>query len=54
MASPSLQKIHFWENHRGSQIDPPAFLGLKQIYESKTKYIHLQEIEFTSNEIKSS
>ena len=23
-----LWKIHFWENYKGGQTDPPAFLGL--------------------------
>ena len=28
LGSSSLQKAHFWENHRVSQIDPPTFLEL--------------------------
>ena len=31
----SLEIIYFWKNHRGSQIEPPAFLGLMTMHENR-------------------
>ena len=28
-ASPPLQMLHFWKDHRGGQIDPAAFFRVK-------------------------